>query len=337
VPTGPLKTRSKLLILREWPACDSPKFCPAVISTPCALAIHKQPTVRPCHAGRCRNSCWFRWCAFPARAEALVFLSLNFRFEPLARAHCKLHLPWRQQTCPPEHRHSACLSPSLGESIFAAIWRSEHCNVISEVDGIAAKLAADLHSPKELCQGDVKCKGDFLNVYEGQVALASLNPTHVSPVQSAHIGEFLLRHPQLLASASDRFAKPNSDVYGCHSTCYLVILLLICPRTISIIRFDLPLKPLRAQARFEVQLDFSSTGTRTEFLLLSLKKEKPQGSRATRGNAAPVTDEPTDETLMAHVQQGDKGAMGCLFRRYARPVRNVGHRILRDIAHLLCL
>ena len=35
---------------------------------------------------------------------------------------------------------------------------------------------------------------------------------------------------------------------------------------------------------------------------------------------------------MTLVLQGDREAMGCLFRRYARPVRNIGHRILRDTA-----
>jgi RNA polymerase sigma-70 factor (ECF subfamily) len=78
-------------------------------------------------------------------------------------------------------------------------------------------------------------------------------------------------------------------------------------------------------------LDFSSTGSGAEFLVLSLKKEKLQGFGATHGNAAaPLTEEPTDETLVSLVRQGDKEAMAVLFRRYARPVRNVGHRILRD-------
>jgi len=35
---------------------------------------------------------------------------------------------------------------------------------------------------------------------------------------------------------------------------------------------------------------------------------------------------------MARVQGGDREALGQLFRRYARPVRNVGKRILRDKA-----
>ena len=37
-----------------------------------------------------------------------------------------------------------------------------------------------------------------------------------------------------------------------------------------------------------------------------------------------------DEALMARTVDGDKEALGCLFRRYARLVRAVGYKILRD-------
>jgi RNA polymerase sigma-70 factor (ECF subfamily) len=37
-----------------------------------------------------------------------------------------------------------------------------------------------------------------------------------------------------------------------------------------------------------------------------------------------------DEVLMARVVAGDKEALACLFRRYARLVRSVGYKILRD-------
>jgi len=40
----------------------------------------------------------------------------------------------------------------------------------------------------------------------------------------------------------------------------------------------------------------------------------------------------TDETLIAGVQIGDREALSLLFRRYARAVRNIGRRILRDNA-----
>ena len=37
-----------------------------------------------------------------------------------------------------------------------------------------------------------------------------------------------------------------------------------------------------------------------------------------------------DEVLMARTVDGDKEALGCLFHRYARLVRAVGYKILRD-------
>jgi RNA polymerase sigma-70 factor (ECF subfamily) len=42
------------------------------------------------------------------------------------------------------------------------------------------------------------------------------------------------------------------------------------------------------------------------------------------------TIEIPDEVLMARTVDGDKEALGCLFRRYARLVRAVGYKILRD-------
>ena len=38
----------------------------------------------------------------------------------------------------------------------------------------------------------------------------------------------------------------------------------------------------------------------------------------------------TDENLLAATQVGDREALALLFRRHARRVRNIGHRILRD-------
>ena len=46
----------------------------------------------------------------------------------------------------------------------------------------------------------------------------------------------------------------------------------------------------------------------------------------------PVLEETTDEALLANICQGDRDALGKLFRRYAHPVRNLGQRILRDKA-----
>ena len=42
------------------------------------------------------------------------------------------------------------------------------------------------------------------------------------------------------------------------------------------------------------------------------------------------TIELTDEQLIARLQMGERDALALLFRRYARSVRNIGERILRD-------
>jgi RNA polymerase sigma-70 factor (ECF subfamily) len=44
------------------------------------------------------------------------------------------------------------------------------------------------------------------------------------------------------------------------------------------------------------------------------------------------SSEAADEVLITGVQRGDRDALALLFRRYARPVRNIGQRILRDKA-----
>ena len=49
-----------------------------------------------------------------------------------------------------------------------------------------------------------------------------------------------------------------------------------------------------------------------------------------RGNTGAA--EPTDEMLMTRIQQDDQEALGCLFTRYARLVRNIASRILGDAA-----
>lgn len=46
----------------------------------------------------------------------------------------------------------------------------------------------------------------------------------------------------------------------------------------------------------------------------------------------PAVDSVTDESLLALLQEGEQDALGCLFQRYARLVRTVAARILRDAA-----
>ena len=58
--------------------------------------------------------------------------------------------------------------------------------------------------------------------------------------------------------------------------------------------------------------------------------------RSTGGETDTVSTDPvetirlSDEELIEHVQAGKHDALGLLFRRYARSVRSVGERILRD-------
>lgn len=56
-----------------------------------------------------------------------------------------------------------------------------------------------------------------------------------------------------------------------------------------------------------------------------------QTSEATAAAQAPVTDtEVSDEALMAQICEGGREALAILFRRYARLVRGVAYRVLRD-------
>lgn len=43
-----------------------------------------------------------------------------------------------------------------------------------------------------------------------------------------------------------------------------------------------------------------------------------------------VTAEPADDDLISGICIGDRDALGCLFRRYARVVRGLAYRVLRD-------
>ena len=65
----------------------------------------------------------------------------------------------------------------------------------------------------------------------------------------------------------------------------------------------------------------------------TLNSEQPGSTGATEsptsGNINSAV-EPSDEALMTRVSGGDKEALACVFRRYARLVRAVGYKILRD-------
>ena len=60
---------------------------------------------------------------------------------------------------------------------------------------------------------------------------------------------------------------------------------------------------------------------------------RPEGEAIEEpAGAAAQVSEASDEQLLAQVRDGEKEALGHLFRRYARAVRNVAYRILRDEA-----
>ena len=51
---------------------------------------------------------------------------------------------------------------------------------------------------------------------------------------------------------------------------------------------------------------------------------------AAESNTGSPADSPSDEALLTLLQSGEQNALGCLFQRYARIVRSVAARILRD-------
>jgi RNA polymerase sigma-70 factor (ECF subfamily) len=69
----------------------------------------------------------------------------------------------------------------------------------------------------------------------------------------------------------------------------------------------------------------------TEFPTLRLSQEK-ESTHAVYEDTSAVrpAEEPSDETLIARVCADDSEALGLLFRRYARLVWCIAHRILRD-------
>jgi len=62
--------------------------------------------------------------------------------------------------------------------------------------------------------------------------------------------------------------------------------------------------------------------------LATSRQTEPTVEAAARPPAAPAA--PSDEALIAGICNGDKEALASLFRRYARIVRGVAYRVLRD-------
>jgi len=72
-----------------------------------------------------------------------------------------------------------------------------------------------------------------------------------------------------------------------------------------------------------------SSFSTTRFPGLPLSAEKEPGIRIS-ANQPSCQTEASDERLLAEICTGDRDALALLFRRYARMVRNIGDRILRD-------
>jgi hypothetical protein len=72
--------------------------------------------------------------------------------------------------------------------------------------------AKESDASKEFRQRNPERLCDLLNINQGQVSFAPLNPANVGPIQPAHIGKLLLRHAELLPSLAHGFAKPDSDI-----------------------------------------------------------------------------------------------------------------------------
>lgn len=58
--------------------------------------------------------------------------------------------------------------------------------------------------------------------------------------------------------------------------------------------------------------------------------EQPSSNRVGMVESAELLTAPSDETLMALICEGNREALASLFRRYARTVRGVAYRVLRD-------
>ena len=72
------------------------------------------------------------------------------------------------------------------------------------------------------------------------------------------------------------------------------------------------------------------TATSPKLFLLSARLHDTWISRDKPDDATASLQLLPDEVLMRYVQEGNKEAMSCLFHRYARTLREIGRRILRD-------
>jgi RNA polymerase sigma-70 factor (ECF subfamily) len=85
-----------------------------------------------------------------------------------------------------------------------------------------------------------------------------------------------------------------------------------------------PLKTFKNSARWNL-----TTSITARFAAISPSSGRAKATSASDGYSADSA-EISDEVLMARIGDGDKEGLACLFHRYARLVRAVGYRILRD-------
>jgi len=96
-----------------------------------------------------------------------------------------------------------------------------------------------------------------------------------------------------------------------------------------IYRAILTLKSVTVPALYKLPPRDLTTSITARFAMLSSPTASAQASSASDRYLVDSVEIP-DEALMARTVDGDKEALGCLFRRYARLVRAVGYKILRD-------
>jgi RNA polymerase sigma-70 factor, ECF subfamily len=77
--------------------------------------------------------------------------------------------------------------------------------------------------------------------------------------------------------------------------------------------------------------DLDTTATSSKLFVPSTREHKTWISRLAP-NDANILRQPSDEVLLKSVQEGDKEAIGYLFRRYARALHGIGRRVLGDRA-----
>ena len=73
---------------------------------------------------------------------------------------------------------------------------------------------AVLQTLHQLRERDSERLGDQVDVPECEVPLATLNPSHIRPIQTAFGGEAFLRETAILAECSHSLSESDQDVFS---------------------------------------------------------------------------------------------------------------------------